>query len=104
MTTVSLISSIQIQGQPITDNTTGETHMTPPYIPEDDCHDSNSTIRSSADEGPSCKNKSTSNTSDIKCIGASDDPLNCRMDIVCIGGPNESLNCREAPFVSSGAN
>ena len=37
MTTVSLIAPIQIQGQPITDNTTGETHMMPPSMPEDKC-------------------------------------------------------------------
>jgi hypothetical protein len=104
MTTVSLIAPIQIQGQPITDNTTGERHMMPPSMPEDKCYDPNSPVGPSADDDPSCKNKSTSNTTDVKCMGASDDPVNCRMDTVCIGGPDEPLNCREVPFVPSGAN
>ena len=32
MITVSLIAPIQIQGLPINDNNTGETHMMPPYM------------------------------------------------------------------------
>jgi hypothetical protein len=93
----------QIQGQSITDETTGastsnttsgggdrDLNCTPGYpcmMPEDET-----------------TGASTSNTTDVKCMGASDDPANCRMDNVCIGGPDEPLNCREVPFVPSDAN
>jgi hypothetical protein len=35
MIIISLVDPIQMQGQPITDNNTGETHMMSPYMSED---------------------------------------------------------------------
>jgi hypothetical protein len=85
---IGLILPNQIQGQPIIDNNTGESHMLPPFLSEDGCYNSNSPITSSAEHNISCKNNSTSN----------------KTDIVCFGGTEEPLNCREVPLTHSSTN
>jgi|GEM_PF-4313750 len=87
MTTVSLVTPIQIQGQPVSNETTGESHVMPPHMSEDKCNDSNSpaTARPSADQDTSCSNVSSSNTTNTKCTGASNDPASCS-ELNCIPG------------------
>ena len=80
MITVSLIAPNQIQGQPITDNTTGETHMMPPYMPEDQCYDPNSPVGSTDEVPKSCEKKTTPQTPEgTICFDATPDgPTICR--------------------------
>lgn len=105
VTTIILISPIQIKGQPVANHSISEPYMDPPYIQENECAVPNSNVGSSSSEkSPSCEKQSVSNITDVKCFGAIDDPPNCKMDISCIGGNNEPLNCREVPFSHSGGN
>ena len=77
---VRLIDPIRIQGQSITDNNTGETHMMPPYMSEDQCNDPNSPVGSAEDVPIPCKNTSTSQTPEgIVCFDTTPDgPTICR--------------------------
>ncbi|MFI5406946.1 MAG: hypothetical protein ACHQ1D_10590 [Nitrososphaerales archaeon] len=80
MIIVRLIDPIQIQGQPITDNNTGKTHMMPPYMSEDQCNDPNSPVGSADDVPIPCKNMSTPQTPEgTACFDATPDgPTICR--------------------------
>ena len=80
MIIVSLIDPIQIQGQPINDNNTGETQMMPPYMSEDQCNDPNSPVGSADDVQIPCKNTSTPQTPEVTaCFDATPDrPTICR--------------------------
>jgi hypothetical protein len=94
MTTLSLIASpIQIQGQPVTDNDTGETHMMPNYMQEDVCSDPNSPVGSEDEVPIPCKNKTTSQTPEgTVCFDATPDgPTICREGLVAGSDENSTF-------------